>query len=240
MTLDILYQDNHLLVVNKPAGMLVQPDATGDASLFDLVGDYRKVHEQKPGKAFVGIVHRLDRPVSGVVAVAKTSKAAARLSQQFRNAIVRKTYWAVVEADVKSIRAMFDAGKSVVWQDRLQKSATSNRVRSVEDDTEQLEGDLSAKAAETVVRLLQSSGKSHLIELQPRTGRSHQLRVQCADRELVILGDRKYGSTRSLGGWIALHARELSVNHPTTGEQFTWRAPTPDSWSRFPFGFERA
>jgi 23S rRNA pseudouridine1911/1915/1917 synthase len=215
--LAVLYEDNHCLAVDKPAGLLTQGDASGDASLVDLVRDDLKRRYAKPGNVYVGLVHRLDRPVSGVVLLAKTSKAAARLSAQFRAGTVEKVYLAIVEGRVAD-----EAGE---WSDRLVKDAARNVVRVGEEGVE----------ARLAYRVVGRSARTTTLELRPVTGRSHQLRVQLASRGLPILGDRKYGARESLraldGGFrIALHARRLAFTHPTTRAAIAVESPVPADW----------
>jgi 23S rRNA pseudouridine1911/1915/1917 synthase len=218
----ILHEDNHCLVVDKPAGLLVQGDATGDASLVDLVADDLKRRYHKPGNVFVGLVHRLDRVASGVVLLAKTSKGAARLSEQFREGSVEKIYLAMVEGRLEA-----DEGQ---WIDYLQKDEAHNVVSVVSPRTR---GGLEAITRFRVLGPLPGGGA--LVELRPITGRSHQLRVQLASRGHPIWGDVKYGArTRvacRLGGQrIALHAAELRFTHPTTREALSIRAAEPADW----------
>ncbi|AMV36969.1 RluA family pseudouridine synthase [Planctomyces sp. SH-PL62] len=219
MTPEILFEDNHCLVLNKPAGMLSQGDETGRPSLVSWTAEYLKVKYRKPGNVYVGLVHRLDQPTSGVVLLARTSKAAGRLSDQFRTGAVSKLYWAIVEG-----RPDLPEGE---WVDHLEKDRTTNRVRV----TEEGEGKFARVAYEV---LTEGAGMTKLA-LRPSTGRSHQLRVQLAERNLPIVGDRKYGSRkilRALDGEprIALHARELSFTHPTLGETVRIEAPVQADW----------
>src|SRR4051812_30149617 len=221
MMLEVLYEDNHSLVVNKPAGLLTQGDATGDPTVLDLTRAYLKERYGKPGNVFVGLVHRLDRPTSGVVLLARTSKAAGRLSAQFRDGTVAKTYWAVVEGTCRD-----DSGE---WADTLSKDEGENRVRVVP------EGSPGGQPARVAYRVLERRAKTTLLELRPATGRSHQLRVQLASRGLPIVGDRKYGARSrliALDGQprIALHAREVRFKHPTRPEHLTIAAPLPADW----------
>lgn len=218
--LEILFEDNHCLAVNKPAGLLSQRDATGDPSLVDRAAEYLKITHGKPGNVYVGLVHRLDRPVSGVVLLAKTSKAADRLSRQFREGTVRKVYWAIVEGHWPD-----DSG---TWTDRIDKDPATNRSRTVHQDDE-------GKEATLDYRVISRTAATTTFELTPRTGRGHQLRVQLADRGLPIVGDRKYGSKRLVkaldgGHRIALHARSLEFRHPTLGEVIALTAPGPADW----------
>ncbi|MBV8077896.1 MAG: RluA family pseudouridine synthase [Planctomycetaceae bacterium] len=219
--LEILFEDNHCLAVNKPAGLLTQGDATGEPTLLDPVRAYLKGRYHKPGNVYIGLVHRLDRPASGVVLLARTSKAAGRLSAQFRRGTVVKTYWAVVEGHCSA-----DSGE---WADRLIKDARRNVVRVAGRRTE---GGLEALLA---FRVLGRDRKTTTLELRPMTGRSHQLRVQLASRGLPIVGDRKYGASSQLLAIdgrprVALHARQLTFTHPTQGEAISVSAPVPADW----------
>lgn len=221
MSLDVLYEDNHCLAVDKPAGLPSQGDETGDPSLVDLAARYLKQKYGKPGNVYVGLVHRLDRPTSGVVLLARTSKAAGRLSAQFREGAVEKVYWAIVEGvPIK------DQG---TWTDRLEKDRSTNQSRTVEGAAD------AGKEARVDFRVLERWPDAAWIELRPETGRSHQLRVQLASRGLPILGDLKYGARRRIGAAdgghrIALHARSLRFTHPTLGEEIVVEAPVPADW----------
>ncbi len=199
--LPILLEDNHLLVVNKPAGLLSQGDETGEVSLVDLVAADLKRRYHKPGNVYVGLVHRLDRPVSGVVLVAKTSKAASRLTEQFRSGSVEKVYRAVVEGHI--------APEEGEWLDRLSKDSRRNVVSVVNDEDD-------GKEARLAFRVLDRQARKTTVELRPKTGRSHQLRVQLASRGWPIVGDRKYGANSVLLASdgrprIALHAESSDV-----------------------------
>lgn len=223
MTLDVLLEDNHCLAVNKPAGLLSQGDASGDPSLVDRVAAYLKQTYGKPGNVFVGLLHRLDRPTSGVVLLARTSKAAGRLSEQFRKGEVEKVYIAIVEGHCQD-----DSG---TWEDVLAKDEASN-VSRVVDDPDEVAGGRSARLA---YRVLARDARTTTLELRPHTGRSHQLRVQLASRGLPIVGDRKYGASTTLIAGdgrprVALHARSLRFRHPTRGEVLEVVAPFPADW----------
>lgn len=213
--LSILYEDNHCLAVDKPAGLLTMGDHTGEPTLVDAARDYLKLKYQKPGNVFVGVVHRLDRPVSGVVLFARTSKAAGRLSEQFRLRSVEKTYLALVEARVPQ-----SAG---TLEDRLQKDRVRNVVAVVDDDEDGQDCVLD-------YRRRQSLGSRTLLEILPRTGRSHQIRVQLAAQGWPIVGDRKYGARGGPSGMICLHAASLAFAHPTTRERVVVSAEIPRHW----------
>lgn len=222
MKIEVLYEDNHCLAVNKPAGLLSQGDETGDPSLVTWAASYLKAKYKKPGNVYVGLVHRLDRPTSGVVLLARTSKAASRLAEQFRRGDVVKVYWALVEGTPRE-----PAG---VWNDVLMKDRSSNRVRVVADS-----GREEGRFAQVEYRVLGSSRGWTKLELRPATGRGHQLRVQLAERGLPIVGDRKYGAATTVEAEdghrrIALHARELHFAHPTRGETISIIASLPQDW----------
>ena len=215
-TLRILFEDNHCLAVDKPAGVLVQPDRTGDPSLVEAARDYLRERYHKPGNIFVGVVHRLDRPVSGVSLLARTSKAAARLAEQFRAGTVEKTYLALVEAPP-------DRPEGVL-EHHLVKNPAANRVRPARPE------EPGARAARLRYRVLETHPGGTLLEVRPDTGRSHQIRVQLASCGCVIVGDLRYGSRRGVGKRIALHAAELAFEHPTRRERIVVCAPLPDDW----------
>lgn len=215
--LHVLYEDNHCLAVNKPSRLLTMGDATGERTLLDIAKDHIKQKYDKPGAVFLGVVHRLDRPVSGVVLFARTSKAAARLSEQFRVRTVEKIYRAIVEGTPPNRQA--------VLQDWLWKDPGRNFTQIVR------EGTPGAQQAALAVKRLKSNGDRSLVEVHPVTGRSHQIRVQLSSRDWPILGDTKYGSTHRLNGAIALHASSLTFQHPTSKEPITVTAPEPEAWS---------
>jgi 23S rRNA pseudouridine1911/1915/1917 synthase len=212
--LEILYEDNHCLAVAKPAGIAATHFQGRDETLDRAVKRYLKDKYQKPGDVFLGIVHRLDKPVSGVLLFARTSKAAARLSEQFREGTVEKVYWAVVEGTVAS-----EAGTLEDW---LLKTET--RVEVVPP---QLPG---AKQALLHFQTRRCHGNLSWLELRPQTGRTHQLRVQLAHRGHPIYGDAKYGSIHTFGSAIGLHARALTFLHPIRYEPVTLTAPPPNFW----------
>jgi 23S rRNA pseudouridine1911/1915/1917 synthase len=221
MKLEVLYEDNHCLAVNKPAGIPSQGDESGSESLVDLAAYYLQMRYAKPGNVYVGLLHRLDRPTSGVILLARTSKAAGRLSAQFRSGTIRKCYWAIVEGGPAD-----DEGR---WIDRLEKDRRINRSQIMD------EGEGEGKEARVAFRVLERSGGVTKLELRPETGRSHQLRAQLAGRGFPIVGDSKYGAKSRImasdgRGRIALHARELTFMHPTRGEAIAVVAPVPADW----------
>lgn len=215
--LSVLYEDNHCLAVVKPAGWLTMGDQTGDRTLLDVAKDYIKATYQKPGAVFLGVVHRLDRPVSGVVLFARTSKAASRLSAQFREHTIEKVYWAAVTGRVTPAEGVLD--------DALIKDERTNVVRIASPSTP------AAQACRLAYRRLNSVGPVTLVEIRPETGRSHQIRVQLAHRGWSIVGDQKYGSQMPWQpGQIALHARSLTFTHPVSKEPVTVTCDPPDKW----------
>jgi 23S rRNA pseudouridine1911/1915/1917 synthase len=213
--LTILYEDNHCLAVAKPAGWLSTHYEGHEETLDRLVKAYLKEKHAKPGNVFLGVVHRLDRPASGVLLFARTSKAAARLAQQFREGTVRKTYWAVVEGELEPAGTL---------EDELRKDEAAGRVVVVPAGTP------GARRAVLDFKRLAGKGGLTWLEVQPRTGRKHQIRVQLASRGRPIYGDRKYGSAHPFGQAIALHARMLTFQHPTRQEPITLTAPVPEAW----------
>lgn len=222
--LAVLYEDPHLIVVNKPAPLLTQAP-TGVPSLEAVVKGYVKEKYAKPAGVYLGIPHRLDRPVSGVIVFARNTKAAQRIHAQFQEHTVRKVYWAAVEGEVTP-----EVG---VWDDWVRKVAEEARtVRATE-------GEPGAKLAMLEYRVLQRLDGGTLLELAPLTGRMHQLRVQAAWRGHPVFGDVIYGGTRPFGmpaelprdRVIALHARRLTLAHPFTRQELTFEAPLPQHWA---------
>ncbi|MEZ6129250.1 MAG: RluA family pseudouridine synthase [Planctomycetaceae bacterium] len=212
----ILFEDNHLLALNKPAGQLTMGDDTGDVTMVDVARDYLRVKYNKPGNVFVGVVHRLDRPVSGVLLFARTSKAAARLSDQFRRGTVRKIYRAVVEG-----RSAADRKELTDW---LLKDRTTNVVGVVSPSTP------GAQKCVLQYQVAERHGDLLHLDVEPLTGRSHQIRVQLSHAGMPICGDGKYGSRQRLGARIRLHAHTLELQHPTRQETLRILAPIPSDF----------
>ncbi len=218
----ILYEDNHIIIVNKRSSDLVQGDGTGDEPLDDIVRAYIKEKYNKPGDVFLGVVHRLDRPVSGCVVYARTSKALSRLSELFRTREVKKTYWAIV-----SDRPPAEEG---TLSNYLKKNEQQNKSYVYEKEVK------GSKLAELSYRVLARSEKYYLIEVDLQTGRHHQIRAQLSAAGCPIKGDLKYGSKRSNeGGGISLHSRRVAFVHPVKNEEIKIEAPLPDDriWKLF-------
>nr|QJR97942.1 RNA pseudouridine synthase [uncultured Prevotella sp.] len=218
----VLYEDNHIIVVNKNSGEIVQGDKTGDVPLSDIVKNWIKDKYNKPGNVFLGVVHRLDRPVQGVVVFAKTSKALSRLNDMFRTADVHKTYWAITKN-----RPEEPEGTLTHWLVRNEK-----QNKSYAYDTEKP----NAKKAVLHYKLLAESDNYNLMEINLMTGRHHQIRCQMAHIGCPIKGDLKYGAKRSnIDGSISLLARKIEFVHPVSKEQITVVAPLPDDtlWHSF-------
>ncbi len=227
--LTVLYEDNHCLAVLKPSALLTQGVPPGIPTLESQVKAYVKEKYNKAGNVYLGIPHRLDRPVSGVVVFARNTKAARRLAEQFQNRTVNKVYWAAVEGDVRPEEGM--------WEDWLLKIADQARAEVVTADTP------GARHAVLAYRRLATHDQCTLLELQPKTGRMHQIRVQAAVRGWPMRGDEQYGARRSFGPtaehrrdrMIALHARSLTFLHPIRYEPLTVVAPLPATWQELGF-----
>ena len=210
----VVYEDNHIIVVNKTASEIVQGDKTGDTPLSETVKEYLKVKYNKPGNVFCGVTHRLDRPVSGLVVFAKTSKALSRLNDMFRLGEVKKTYWAIVKERPKELE-----GELTHWMVRNEK-----QNKSYAYDKERP----NSKKAILRYKLIGHSENYHLLEVDLQTGRHHQIRCQLAKMGCPIKGDLKYGAARSnKGGGISLHSRSVRFEHPTLKEEIFIEAPVP-------------
>ena len=221
MALDVLYEDNHLLVVNKPNGVLVQGDHTGRDTLLEQARQYTKEKYNKPGNVFLGVVHRLDRPVSGVVLLGRTTKATVRLNEAFRSKKLKKTYLAIVETEPP-----------------LQEDILTGYMSKVESKNKSYfsKDPQNGKHSELHYRWIGSSGQYHLLEVHPVTGRHHQIRVMLSSIGCPIKGDIKYGAKHvNKDGNICLHARSLKFTHPVRKEPYCIVAPTPDQkiWKDF-------
>jgi 23S rRNA pseudouridine1911/1915/1917 synthase len=220
--LKILFEDNHLLIINKEAGMLVQGDATGDKPLVELGKEYIKEKYEKPGAVFLGVVHRLDRPVSGVVVFARTSKALERMNELFRNKETQKTYWALVRKKPAN-----DQGNLVHW---LIKDEKKNKTTAYKKENP------NGLRSELNYKLIRQHSGLYLLEVNPITGRPHQIRVQLASLGCPIAGDLKYGDDKpNEDASIGLHARRLKFIHPVKKEELMIEASLPPNqlWNYF-------
>jgi 23S rRNA pseudouridine1911/1915/1917 synthase len=218
----VIYEDNHLIIVNKKSGVLVQGDDTGDEPLSELVKEYIKEKYNKPGNVFAGVIHRLDRPVSGLVALAKTSKALERMNALFRDKEITKTYWAVV-----TNRPGIEEAKLIHW---LVKDKDRNTTKAYAKENK------NGLRSELDYKLLSSKNGYHLLEVKPLTGRPHQIRSQLSAIGCPIHGDLKYGHPEANGdGSICLHARKLEFIHPVKKEPLVVKAGLPENkiWKIF-------
>ena len=220
---DILYEDNHLLVVNKHCGDLVQPDPSGGSALEDRIKAFIKARDGKPGEVFLGVVHRIDRPVSGAVLFAKTSKALVRLNEMIREGRIRKVYWALTEN-----RPEAEEGE---LRHYILRDGRTNRSKAFDTPRPK------AKEARLRYRIVGAGTHYTLLEVELLTGRHHQIRAQLAKIGCPIRGDLKYGAKRSLpGGGISLHSRRMEFEHPVRREPVAVTAPVPagdNLWAYF-------
>jgi 23S rRNA pseudouridine1911/1915/1917 synthase len=220
--LSVLYEDNHIIIVNKRSSDLVQGDSSGDEPLDAVVKQYIGEKYKKPGDVFLGVVHRLDRPVSGCVVYARTSKALTRMSELFRSRDVKKSYWAIVTE-----RPPSEEGE---LRSFLKKNESQNKSYVYDKEVK------GSKEATLSYRIIGRSSSFYLLEIDLHTGRHHQIRAQLAAAGCPVRGDLKYGSKRSNdGGGISLHARRISFIHPVRKEEITVEAPLPDDkvWRLF-------
>ena len=212
--LQVLFEDNHILIVNKRAGDITQGDKTGDKPLSEVVKEYVKDKYNKPGNVFIGTVHRLDRPTSGIVIFARTSKALERLNKMLRDKVIQKTYWAIVKNQPKV--------KSDTLTNFLKKDSKKNKSFVYKKEIE------GSKKATLHFKVIQQLDNYSLLEVDLETGRHHQIRTQLSHIGSPIKGDLKYGFDRSnKDGSISLHARKINFVHPVTKEIITIIAPTP-------------
>ena len=211
--INVIYEDNHLLVVTKPVNVPVQGDDSHDKDLLTMLKDYLKEKYQKPGNVYLGLVHRLDRPVGGVMVFARTSKAAARLAAQMQKDDFRKTYLAVIQGT---------PDQKATLKDYLVKDGRTNTVRVTDKDH--------GKYAELDYRILKNNGELSLAEIHLKTGRSHQIRVQFSSRNWPLWGDQRYNPSAIPGQQIALWASSLTFTHPVTKQQLTFTSPQPEDY----------
>lgn len=215
--LQVIYEDNHLIAVNKPARVLVHGDATGDIPLTEYVKQYIKMRYNKPGEVFLGVVHRLDRPVSGAIIFARTSKGLSRMQKAFADRKVQKTYWAISKQRPEPLQGSL--------KDYLVKDTQKNMVKALERPSRRYPN---AKLAKLEYKMIAEVSGNHLIEVNPITGRPHQIRVQLSKMGCTIVGDVKYGYSRhQWKGNINLHCRSMSFIHPVKKEPVTITAAPP-------------
>jgi len=213
---EIIYEDNHLLIVNKGVSDIVQEDKTGDESLEQQIKAFIKERDQKPGQVFLGVAHRIDRPVSGVVVFAKTSKALARMNEMFQTREIKKTYWAIVKERPEKDEAILE---NYISRD-TRKNKAFIHSKEVKD----------SKIASLSYKLIASSDNYHLLEIELHTGRHHQIRAQLAYIGCPIKGDLKYGFPRSnKNGGISLHSRSIRFIHPVKKEEVYVEAAFPEN-----------
>ena len=218
----VIFEDNHLLVVEKPVNILSQGDDTNDKDMVNLLKQYVKEKYNKPGNVYIGLVHRLDRPVGGIMVFAKTSKAASRLSDQVRTKTFKKTYKAVIHGEMNK--------REDTLKDYLYKNKKTNMVSVVKKDHKE------AKNAELSYNTLDRKDGFSLVEIDLKTGRPHQIRVQFASRKHPLFGDQRYGqNVNKVGQQIALWSYKLEITHPTTKEkmEFTCEPPKEYPWNLF-------
>lgn len=216
MQSQIIYEDNHMMVINKKSGQLVQGDKTGDPSLLELIKDFIKKRDDKPGNVFLGLVHRIDRPTSGLVIYAKTSKALTRLTVMVKNREIKKTYWAL------TAKEMIPKSQRLVHY--LQKNEKTNKATVFVKPTD------GAKESILTYTIIKTLDNYQLLEIDLETGRHHQIRAQLSKIGVPIKGDLKYGAPRSNpDGGISLHARKLEFIHPVTKENIEIIAPVPQN-----------
>lgn len=214
--INIIYEDNHLLVVEKPINIPVQEDSSKDLDFLTMLKDFIKKRDNKPGNVYLGLVHRLDRPVGGIMVFAKTSKCASRLSEQVRNRTFKKTYYAIVEGKLDEKGTLID---------KLLKDTKNNIVRV----------DKNGKESILDYELVEYKDNLSLVKINLKTGRSHQIRVQFSSREHALYGDQKYNSKAKVGEQIALFSNSITFNHPTTKENLTFKISLPNRkpWNNF-------
>lgn len=216
--LEILYEDNHLLAVVKPVGLPTMGVSAGEPSLLNVAKDYIKAKYQKPGNVYLGAMSRLDAPVSGIVLFARTSKAAARLTEQFRTRAVEKLYWAIVSGSPPPTAACVD------WMIKDERHRKMHLAK---------QGQSGAQEARLSFRKLVDLPRGTLLEVTLETGRKHQIRLQLSSRGYPVIGDLKYGSREAFPAGIALHARRLHFTHPTLHTPIELVAAVPKPWHKF-------
>ncbi len=233
----VLYEDNHIIAVQKPAGVLTQGDGSGEKSLMDFVKDYLKEKYKKPGNVFLGLVHRLDKPVSGIVLFAKTSKGASRLSEQFRNHTIQKTYHAIVLGKLKNEKGQIKEkiNKISFFAEGFGEKSDEELLAEIKKATKTRTGELSYKVESYKVH--KDGSVYSLVKIMPKTGRFHQIRVQMAEMGNPILGDRKYSNV-NMPDWkdnnaIALCATDIEFKLATKDEIKKISIDLPESWQKY-------
>ena len=216
--MNVIYEDNHILVIEKPINVPMQEDESKDLDVIRFTKEYLRVKYNKPGNVFCGLVHRLDRPVGGVVVLAKTSKAASRLSDSVRTHKMTKKYCAVVVGKLPKEKILIDY-----------------LIKDEKTNTSRVTSDKLGKYSELSYKVLQSKDNQSLIQIDLKTGRSHQIRVQFASRQCPLFGDQRYNKDAKVGQQLALWATELSFPHPTTQEVLTFKSELPNTepWKQF-------
>ena len=214
--INIIYEDNHLLVVEKPINVPVQEDSSKDLDFLTILKDFIKKRDNKPGNVYLGLIHRLDRPVGGIMVFAKTSKCASRMSEQVRNRTFKKTYFAIVEGKVESKATLVD---------KLLKDTKNNIVKV----------DKNGKEAILDYELIEYKDALSLVKINLKTGRSHQIRVQFSSRGHALYGDQKYNTNSKVGEQIALFSNSITFNHPITKQKLTFKIDLPNRkpWNNF-------
>ena len=216
--MNVIYEDNHILVIEKPINIPMQEDESKDLDVIRFAKEYLRVKYNKPGNVFCGLVHRLDRPVGGVVVLAKTSKAASRLSDSVRTHKMTKKYCAVVVGKLPKEKILIDY-----------------LIKDEKTNTSRITSEKLGKYSELSYKVLQSKDNQSLIQIDLKTGRSHQIRVQFASRQCPLFGDQRYNKDAKVGQQLALWATELSFPHPTTQEVLTFKSELPNTepWKQF-------
>lgn len=216
--MNVIYEDNHILVIEKPINVPMQEDESKDLDVIRFAKEYLRVKYNKPGNVYCGLVHRLDRPVGGVVVLAKTSKAASRLSDSVRTHKMTKKYCAVVVGKLPKEKILIDY-----------------LIKDEKTNTSRITSEKLGKYSELTYKVLQSKDNQSLIQIDLKTGRSHQIRVQFASRQCPLFGDQRYNKDAKVGQQLALWATELSFPHPTTQEVLTFKSELPNTepWKQF-------
>ena len=235
MSIKVLYEDNHIIAVVKPAGVLTQGDRTGDENLMDMVKNYLKEKYKKPGNVFLGLVHRLDKPVAGIVLFGKTSKGASRLSEQFRNHTIQKIYHGIVVGKLDK-----EKGEIKEKVNKISFFAEGFTNKTDEELLEEIKKATKTRTAELSWEVVKSNDKYSLLKIMPKTGRFHQIRIQMANMGHPILGDEKYSDNSIVrqSGWqsknsIALCATAISFKSATDNKIINLKIPLPESWKKY-------